>query len=77
MVRRRAVDDYRVQRRDVEDAINQLLGRDPEQHRPPRLSWPPLIDSLLEQGVTVTEEELIAMPFVFEFSAPSLPAVEG
>jgi hypothetical protein len=23
------------QRRDVENAINQLLGRDPEQHRPP------------------------------------------
>ena len=66
----------RVQRRDVEDAINQLLGRDPEQHRPPRLSWHPLIASVREHGVSVTEEELIAMPFVFEFSAQSLAALE-
>src|SRR5579864_6924454 len=35
---------YRVQRHDVEDAINQLLGRDPELHRPPRLSWGHLIE---------------------------------
>ena len=72
--RRRALDDYRAQRQDVEDAINQLLGRDPEQHRPPRLSWDPLIDSLLKHGVTVTESELIAMPFVFEFSKASSAA---
>jgi len=33
--RDRALESYRVTRRDVEDAINQLLGRDPEQHRLP------------------------------------------
>ena len=74
--RRRALDDYRVQRQDVEDAINQLLGRDPEQHHPPRLSWDPLIACLLEHGVTVTEDELIAMPFVFECSEASSAALE-
>jgi hypothetical protein len=36
---------YRVGLSDIEDAINQMLGRDPEQHRPPRLSWGKLIDS--------------------------------
>jgi len=49
------LEGYRVQRQDVEDAINQLLGRDPEQHRPPRLSWEPLIELLDREGITVTE----------------------
>ena len=74
--RRRVLDVYRVQRRDVEDAMNQLLGRDPEMHRPPRLSWGPLIELLADHGNLVTEEELIAMPFVFEFPAESLAAFE-
>jgi len=52
----------------VEDAINQLLGRDPEQHRPPRLSWELLIELLDHAGINVTEDQLIATPFVFEFS---------
>jgi hypothetical protein len=76
-VRRRALESYRVRRRDVEDAINQLLGRDPEMHRPPRLSWDPLIDLLAEHGTAVTEEELIAMPFVFEFLTGSVSALEA
>jgi len=74
--RRRVLDGYRVQRHDVEDAINQLLGRDPEMHRPPRLSWGPLIELLAEHGKVVSEEELIAMPFLFEFSAEALAALE-
>ncbi len=64
----RMLEGYRVQRYDVEDAVNQLLGRDPEQHRPPRLAWEPLIELLAKRGVSVTEDKLIAMPFVFEFS---------
>jgi hypothetical protein len=64
----RALANYRVTRRDVEDAINQLLGRDPEQHRPPRLSWEPLIELLAGHGITVTDDDLIALPFTFEFS---------
>jgi hypothetical protein len=67
---------YRVQRHDVEDAMNQLLGRDPEFHRPPRLSWGHLIELLAEHGKVVTEEELIAMPFAYEFPAESLAAFE-
>jgi hypothetical protein len=74
--RRRVLDAYRVQRHDVEDAMNQLLGRDPEMHRAPRLSWGPLIELLAEHGKVVAEEELIAMPFVFEFPAESLAAFQ-
>jgi hypothetical protein len=70
--RRRALDAYRVQRHDVEDAMNQLLGRDPEMHRPPRLSWGPLIELLAAHGKVVSEDELIAMPFAFEFSSEAL-----
>jgi hypothetical protein len=75
--RRGVLDAYRVQRHDVEDAMNQLLGRDPEMHRPPRLSWDPLIELLAEHGKVVTEEELTATPFVFEFSAKSLSALHA
>lgn len=74
--RHRVLEAYRVQRRDVEDAINQLLGRDPEVHRPPLLSWDPLIEVLRHHGVSVSEEDLIAMPFLFEFPMQSLSALE-
>ncbi len=57
-----------VQRYDLEDAVNQLLGRDPEQHRPLRLGWTPLIQLPAERGIAVAEEELIALPLAFEFS---------
>jgi hypothetical protein len=74
--RRRVLDAYRVQRHDVEHAMNHQLGRDPEMHRPPRLSWGHLIELLAEHGKVVTEEELIAMPFAYEFPAESLAAFE-
>jgi hypothetical protein len=51
------------------DAINQMLGRDPEQHRPPRLSWSQLIDAFAIVGVSVTEQELIDVPLTIELSA--------
>lgn len=75
--RERVLAAYRVQRQDVEDAINQLLGRDPEMHRPPRLSWDPLIELLAQHGTVVSEQELIAMPFRFEFPPEALAAFEG
>jgi hypothetical protein len=75
--RRQVEDAYRVQRYDVEDAINGMLGRDPEMHRPPRLSWDPLIELLAEHDTVVSEEELIAMPFVFEFSPEALTALKA
>ena len=60
---------YRVRRRDVEDAVGQMLGRDPEQHRPPRLSWETVIDRLAEAGTELSEQQLIGLPFRCEFSA--------
>lgn len=74
--RQRVLNAYRVQRYDVEDAFNGLLGRDPEMHRPPRLSWSHLIELLADHGTVVSEERLIAMPFRFEFSAEALAALE-
>ena len=74
--RQRVLDAYRVQHQDVEDAINGMPGRDPEMHRPPRLSWGFLIDLLDERGKVASEDELVTMPFVFEFSAEALAALE-
>jgi hypothetical protein len=59
---------YHVGLSDIEDAINQALGRDPDQHRPPRLSWGPLQDALARAGIEMTEEELIALPLNIELS---------
>jgi hypothetical protein len=61
---------YRAGLSDIEDAINQMLGRDPEQHRPPRLSWRQLIDALASAGVSVTEQDLIDAPLTVELSPP-------
>lgn len=74
--RQRVMDAYRVQRYDVEDAMNGMLGRDPEMHRPPRLSWSHLIELLAEHGTVVSEEQLIATPFRSEFFAEALAALE-
>ena len=38
-------------RRRVMFGVDQMLGRDPEQHRPPRISWETLIDRLAEAGI--------------------------
>jgi hypothetical protein len=51
---------------DLEDGINQMLGRDPELHRPPRLSWTNLIKALAEHGIQVTEEDLITVPLTVD-----------
>jgi hypothetical protein len=59
---------YRVGLPDIEDAINQMLGRDPDQQRPPRLSWNHLQDALTEVGIKVTEDELIVLPLNIELS---------
>ena len=59
---------YHVGLSDIEDAINQALGRDPDQHRPPRLSWGPLQDPLAQAGIEMAEEELIALPLNIELS---------
>jgi hypothetical protein len=57
---------YRVGLQDIEDAINQMLGRDPELHRPPRLAWDALIAALAAHGIQVSEQELIDTPLTIE-----------
>jgi hypothetical protein len=66
--RERFLEDYRVRHRDIEDAVNQMLGRDPDQHRPPRLSWHTLIELLSKRGIELSEAQLIALPFRCELS---------
>jgi hypothetical protein len=70
---RRALVEHRVDVDDIEDGINQMLGRDPSLHRPPRLSWEKLVRSLENDGVQVTERELIAAPLTIEL-APEVQA---
>jgi hypothetical protein len=55
-----------VGRPDIEDGINQMLGRDPEMHRPPRLAWGHLIAALAAEHIQVTEQELIDAPLTVE-----------
>jgi hypothetical protein len=71
--RERFLESYRVSHHDIEDAVNQMLGRDPEQHRPPHLSWDTLIELLREHDVELTESQLVALPFSYEIS-PDLEA---
>jgi hypothetical protein len=71
--RERFLKDYRVRRQDIEEAVNQMPGRDPDQHRPPRLSCDTLTELLSEHGVELSESQLIALPFRCEFS----PEVEA
>jgi hypothetical protein len=74
---RQMYESHRLKRRDVEDVINSVLGRDPDQIRPFALSWGPLIDLLDRNGIVVTEDELVATPFVFEFSDALLAELEA
>jgi hypothetical protein len=59
---------YHVGLADIEDAVNQMLGRDPDQHRPPRLSWSGLQRALTEAGIEADEDELIAAPLTVKLS---------
>jgi hypothetical protein len=54
--------------RDIEESINQMLGRDPKLHRPPRLAWGGLIDALVGAGIVVSEQELIDARLTIELS---------
>lgn len=73
--KRRALESYRLQLQDIEDAVNQLLGRDPEQESPPRLSWSSLVQALRDEGISVSEETLLDAPFDFEFSDEILAVI--
>ena len=65
--------EHRADVHDIEDGINQMLGRDPTLHRPPRLSWGNLITALDDAGVSVTERDLIEAPLIIEL-APEVQA---
>jgi hypothetical protein len=60
--------EHRVDLKDIQDGINQMLGRDPDLHHPPRLAWHNLISALSDKGISVTEQDLIAVPLVVELS---------
>ena len=60
--------EHRVDINDIEDGINQMLGRDPSLHRPPRLAWPNLIGALEQAGVPAGERELIDAPLTVELT---------
>jgi hypothetical protein len=57
----------RATRRDVERHIESMVGRDPDRW-PSHLPWDQLSEVLDRAGVAMTEDELIATPFVLEFS---------
>lgn len=61
--------EYDVDIHDIGDGINLMLGRDPDLHRPPRLSWQKLIDALERAGIHVTERELMRVALTIELTA--------
>lgn len=67
----RMLRNYQVQPHDIEDYINDSLGRlsrnGPHSHLSPNAGWGRLIESLLAHDVVVTAEQLIAAPIRIEF----------
>lgn len=67
---------YRVGPLDIEDGINEMLGRGTDLHRPPVLAWGSLIDVLTAEGIPATEQQLIGTPLTVEFAADVLTAID-
>jgi len=67
---------YRAGPHDIEDHINQMLGRDPEQHRPPKLAWGGLIAALAANGIHVSEKELIESALTMELDRDVTAALD-
>ena len=59
---------YHVSYTDVVDHINQMLGRDPELHKPPRLAWSNLITAVENAGARTTEAQLIDAPLELDLA---------
>jgi hypothetical protein len=74
---RPALTEHRVDVHDIEDGVNQMLGRDPSLHHPPRLSWHNLIHVLDEADVPVTERELIDVPLTIELTPEVQAELDG
>lgn len=47
---------------EVAEAIDQLLGRDPRLHRPPKPSWGRVLEAAARAGVRVSERDLMFLP---------------
>lgn len=60
------VANYRDGLADIEDGVNQMLGRDPALHTPPRLAWENLLEALTTAGIAVDEPTLISAPLTLE-----------
>jgi hypothetical protein len=58
----------RVSRQDVEKSILGLVGKDPDRTRPPRLAWEQLSGVLAQEGLRLSDDELVRLPFDVEFS---------
>lgn len=69
------LEHYKLHTRDIEDAVNQMLGRDPEQESPAELSWTPLVSAMHEAGIEANEMQLRAAPFRFEFAEEVLAQI--
>lgn len=68
----RILRNYHVQPHDIEDHINDSLGRLPRKApdfpSSPTVGWANLIESLLAQGLVVTADDLVAAPMRIEFA---------
>jgi hypothetical protein len=64
---------YRACRRDIEDGIDQMLGRHPSSQQLPALGWGPLITTLRQSDISMSEDELISTTLIVEFD----PAVDA
>ena len=62
-------ENYHVGIADITDSINQMLGRDPDLHKPPILASGGLISALSDAGVRVTEDDLITLPLNVELDS--------
>src|SRR5437588_2239232 len=51
----------RVSRKEVEKSILGLVGKNPDRPRPPRLAWDQLNGVLAQEGLTLSDDELIRL----------------
>jgi hypothetical protein len=58
----KAPNHYHVCELDIRESIDQMLGRDPELHRPPRLAWENLVAALQARRHSVAVDQLQALP---------------
>lgn len=60
---------YRVGPHDIEDVINQMLGRDPKSRDSSQVLLSRLAEALAKAGIHATEDELTSAPLVVELDS--------